>query len=1092
MEDKPKGFIISIVSQFLRGPLSLLFVASALILGAMSVLLTPREEEPQIVVPMVDITVSFPGHSPAEVEQLVTTPLERLLWQIPGVEHVYSTSYRDMALVIVRFHVGEDYTSSMVKIRDKMDENMHLVHQDVAGWQIDSVEIDDVPILSLTLFSPQRDSYELRRLAEEMKARLDSTKNLFQTAIIGGQSREILIEPDIEKLASRGLCLADIVNALRGNNSTATCGFTTLKGKDTRIITAYPLRNIADVKNTVVKAGAEGGLVRIEDIARVYDRPQEQENYTEIGFGPAFKDAKGEIASKTFPCVTMTFSKKKGTNSVTLAEEILRNVSELRNKVFSDDVQIVVTRNYGETANAKVNELLSSLAFAMITVVGLIAYTMGWREGLIVGLAVPVSFSLALFTNYVAGFTINRVTLFALILSLGMVVDDPITNVDNIQRHIRMGLTDPFNATLRAVQEVLPPVILSTIAIIISFTPMFFITGMMGPYMGPMAINVPLTVSFSTVCALTFVPWLAYNLLKKTAGAGAGTGTEQETTSPIIKKIYSIAMSPFFNKRNAVILLFLTFLAAVLSSALMLKVPLKMLPFDNKNELQILIDMPEGTALEDTFQTAQEIGKALSKYNEVKDYEIYAGSSSPIDFNGLVRHYYMRRMPHQADIRVNIVDKAIREQKSHSFALRIRDELTEIAIQKGAILSIVEVPPGPPVLSTLTVEIRGDETSDYSELIKGAEKMQNILRSTDPKNIAQIDSYAESPHDRFAFVVDKDKAAQHGLSVAEVTTALRTAIEGNKSAGSLHVGTERNPLDIRVRLPYQDRTSIKRLSKLWIKAPASRTGGLVQLSELGRFETQLEEQPIYHKNLERVVYVTAETVGRPPGEIIVQILWQFWKDSPVQFLKAAITGKWRHEISKGITAEWNGEGEWEITTRVFRDLGLAFGAALIGIFILLVAQTKNMIMPLVIMTAIPLTIIGIAPGFFLLNSLFGAESGGYYDPVFFTATGMIGMIALGGIVIRNSIVLIEFIEDSLKNGVPLKNAVLDSGAVRFRPIMLTALTTMLGSWPITLDPIFSGLAWALIFGLLASTFFTMLIVPTIYVLIYGKMEKIKT
>jgi multidrug efflux pump subunit AcrB len=1081
----PKGFIIGMVKLFLTGPLSLLFIISAIFLGFMAISLTPREEEPQIVVPMVDLMIDFPGHSPEEVEQMVTIPLERLLWQVDGVEHVYSNSSRDSAMVIVRFHVGEDYTKSIGKIRDKIDENMHLIHPDVAAWQMNPIEIDDVPILTMTLFSPRRDAFELRRLAEEMKSRLDSLENIFQTEIIGGYPREILIEPDMEKMAARNLTISDISSALVRNNRALSSGFAIVSGKSLRLMASSSLKTVEDVRNTVVRAGSDGEIVRVEDLASVSDGPREQEYYTEIGFGPA-SDIQDNIKNKKFPAVTLTFSKKKGTNSVEVAKNIEMSAKEFARQIFPSDVQMITTRNYGETADEKVNDLLSSLAFAMITVVGLISFTMGWREGLIVGLAVPVSFALSLTTNYVFGFSINRVTLFALILSLGMVVDDPITNVDNIQRHIRMGILDPFNATLRAVHEVLPPVILSTIAIIISFIPMFFITGMMGPYMGPMAINVPLTVSFSTLCALTFVPYLAYMLLKRKFETPDASDLSKDPVPQWIRKFYAFAISPFLKKRNAFILLLGTLVLAFLSSLLMFKIPLKMLPFDNKNEIQIILEMPEGTSLESTHSVATDLGKAIASFNEVKNYVTYVGLNAPIDFNGLVRHYGLRRLPHQADIRLNLADKKKRKQQSHAIALRIRDELTEIAEKHGGIVSIIEVPPGPPVLSTLTVEIRGEPDHSYEQIIEGGRELQAILRETDPKHITQIDSYAEAPHDRIVFLVDKDKAAMHGLAVDEISRVLRASLEGCTASGVLHDAKERNPLIMRIRLPFNIRSSLDKLVKLWIKNP-SGTGSLVQISELGEFVKEKEEQPIYHKNLERVVYVTAETVGCPPGEVIMRILWKSWSgDFVSKFFYAALSGKWRQKLSNGTNAEWNGEGEWEITTRVFRDLGLAFAVAMLGIFILLVAQTKNIIMPLIIMTAIPLTIIGIAPGFYLLNFLTGKTVCAYSDPVFFTATGMIGMIALGGIVIRNSIVLIEFIEGALKEGKTLQSAILDSGAVRFRPIMLTAVTTMLGSWPITLDPIFSGLAWALIFGLLASTFFTMLIVPVVYMLVYSK------
>ncbi|HRU02112.1 MAG TPA: efflux RND transporter permease subunit, partial [Victivallales bacterium] len=686
MQEK-RTFITEIVQLFLTGPLSFLFVLSALFLGILGVILTPREEEPQIVVPMIDITVDFPGYSPKEVEELVTTPLERLLWQVSGVEHVYSTSFRDRAMVIVRFHVGEDYTESMVKVRDKMDENMHLIHPDVKRWELNPVEIDDVPVISFTLFSPDKNIFELRRITEEIKARMDASQDIFQSEIIGGSPREILIEPDIEKLTAHNLSINDIINVLRRNNNCGTCGFSVINGKYLRILTSPPLETIDDIKNLILISAEKGGVVRLCEVAKITDRPAEYDNYTEIYFGPSAKITE-EFKGKSFECVTLAFSKKKGVNSVTFTEKLIAKAQELKKEILPEDVELVITRNYGETANSKVNDLLSSLAFAMITVIGLIAFTMGWREGIVVGLAVPVSFSLSLFTNYVAGYTINRVTLFALILSLGMVVDDPITNVDNIQRHLKMRLFDPLKATLHAVQEVLPPVILSTIAIIISFTPMFFITGMMGPYMKPMAINVPLTVTFSTLCALTFVPFLSLFLLKNLSNKGIQK-EEKDPTPEWIKKSFAFLIKPFFKKRNAYIFLFIVVLATLLSALLMLKIPLKMLPFDNKNELQIILDMPEGTPLEDTVSTAKRLSAKLSTYNEVKDCTLYAGINSPIDFNGLVRHYYMRREPNQAEIRVNLADKNFRKEQSHSIALRIRDELTKIAEDSGGILKII-------------------------------------------------------------------------------------------------------------------------------------------------------------------------------------------------------------------------------------------------------------------------------------------------------------------------------------------------------------------------------------------------------------------
>lgn len=987
------------------------------------------------------------------------------MWQIDGVEHVYSISRRDGAFVTVRFYVGEDRDRAMVRVRDRIEENLDQVPDGVTSWLVNSVEIDDVPIVTMTLFSPRRTPFELRRIAEELKARLDSLRDISLTQIFGGYRREIRIEPDIENMAARKISLSDIQTALKRNNVVATVGSTIKDGKNLKVITSPALENVEQLKKTVISASGDR-IVRLEDVAKVIDGPAEQTYYVDTGFGPASKQKDKGV----YPAVTLAFSKKKGTNAVEVARNIISSAERIKAEVVPSDVEMIVTRDYGKTADDKVNDLISGMIFAILTVVILITVTMGWREGIVVGMAVPVSFALALFVNYIFGFTINRVTLFALILSLGLVVDDPITNVDNIQRHIRMGLRSPFNATLAAVHEVIPPVIMSTLAIIVSFTPMFFITGMMGPYMGPMAINVPLTVTFSTVCALTFVPWLSFHLLKNKAGSAAKTssGEEADVTPEWIKKTYAFIISPFLKKRNAWLLLTGVVVLMLISCGLMLfKVPLKMLPFDNKDELQLVLEMPEGTSLENTYAVTKELERYLSTVAEVKNFQAYTGINAPIDFNGLVRHYGMRQEPNQADIRINLADKARRSSQSHSIALRIRDKLTAIAAKHDAILNIVEVPPGPPVLSTITVEVYGTPEERYEDLISGAAELRKRLYDTDSKHIVEIDDMSETPHDRLVFKINRDKASLHGITPAQITGVLDTALNGEK-AGLVREPSERNPLYSLVRLPYRDRANINQLGHLWLKG---MDGNMVQLSELGSFVSQVEEQPIYHKNLERVVFVTAECAGRAPGELILKTIFNTLRKNP---------------LPDGINAEWAGEGEWEITLRVFRDLGIAFGVAMIGIFLLLIIQTGSVMMPLIIMCAIPLTIIGIAPGFYLLNLIMGRTVVGYSDPVFFTATGMIGMIALGGIVIRNSIVLIEFIQDSLRQGNSLRKAILGSGAVRFRPIMLTAITTMMGAWPITLDPIFSGLAWALIFGLIASTFFTMLIIPTIYMLINAK------
>ncbi len=1049
------GFIESIVKTFLTGPLSILLIVFAAIAGMMAINLTPREEEPQIVVPMVDIYVGFPGHSPREVEELVTRPLEKLMWQIDGVEHVYSMSQRDQSMVTVRFYVGQDRERAMVKIRDKVDGHQDIVPPGVSHWMIKPVEIDDVPIVTLTLTSPDSSASELRRIAEETEARLARVRNVFRSEIHGGYRREVRIEADQTRMQALGVCFADIQMAIAGNNLIADSGRIVAGETSLRLLSGKVIRSAAEISRIPIRA-VNGRPVYVEDVAAVLDTVEEPDHYHHSTYGQA--SGKSESGER-HPAVTISFSKKKGTNAVEVAREIVAEAEKLKGKVIPPEVDMIISRNYGATADEKVNELLSSMLFAILTVVGLMAFTMGWRAAIVVGLSVPVSFALALFINLISGYTINRVTLFALILSLGLVVDDPITNVDNIQRHLQMGKTTPEKSTVNAVMEVIVPVIMSTLAIIVSFVPMFFITGMMGPYMGPMAINVPLTVTFSTLCALTFVPWVALKLLKGVKSEDSG---QNDGVPPWISRFYRLIMSPFLKKRNAIVLIIAIF--AMLGGSILLmafrKIPLKMLPFDNKDELQLVVDMPEGASLELTDRAVREFEKYLARVNEVKSIQSYVGIPAPIDFNGLVRHYNLRRSSNNADIRINLAHKGKRTQQSHAIALRLRPDLTAIADKYNAVVSIVEIPPGPPVFSTLTVEVYGDEDRTYEDILAGAEFLQQQLKEEDSIHITQIDNMNHSEHDRIVFIPDIRKAAMHGLSAMMIQKMLMQAIKGNH-IGLAHIDNEREAVLIRARLPFAERNNLQRLRELSLRDQADN---LIPVGELGDFIVEKEDQVIQHKNMRPVVFVTAECVGRPPAEIILDMWLRLRK----------------MQLPPGITYEWAGEGEWEITVRVFRDLGIAFAIAMLGIYLLLAVQMNNFIMPLLVMSAIPLVIIGIAPGFYLLNLVSGGVVSGYPDPIFFTATGMIGMIALGGIVIRNSVVLIEFIQDSVRQGKSLEDAILESGAVRFRPIMLTAATTLLGAWPITLDPIFSGLAWSLIFGLLASTIFTMLVVPTIY------------
>ena len=1072
------GPVARIVQPFLNSQVAIILILLAVSLGAAALWLTPREEEPQIVVPLADVFVQAPGASAREVEKLVATPLERLLWQIDGVEHVYSQSRPGGAVVTVRFFVGQDREESLVKLHNKIMMNQDQAPPLVRSWVVKPVEIDDVPIVTLTLHSTEYNDHQLRRMGEEAMARLARVMDTSRITLVGGRPREVRVELIPRLLSGFQVTAREVHQALAGADASLKAGRLSQGNRSFQVTSDSFLSHPEEVGDLVVGVH-QNRPVYLRDVARIIDGPEEPASYTRIGFSQRYLKEKGQDPNQgSHPAVTLAVAKKPGTNAVMVAEDVLKKMHDLQKEILPQGVEVRVTRNYGETAQVKSNELLNSLFFAVITVVALLAFTLGWREALVVALAVPLSFALALFVNYLFGYTINRVTMFALILSLGLVVDDPITNVDNIQRHIIMGRRRPRWATLEAVQEVLPPVIMSTLAIIISFLPMFFITGMMGPYMAPMAANVPLTVTFSTLWALTVVPWLSYHLLKKKAPAtpaGLDSGlTKADLASGFISRTYKAVVEPFLDsraKRWLLLTIILVLLAASCSLAVLRKVPLKMLPFDNKNEFQLVLDLPEGQTLEETDRVVRHFERYLARVAEVTDFTSYVGISSPMDFNGMVRHYYLRQGGNVADIRINLAAKEKRKQQSHAIVLRLRRDLARIAEQYGVNLKLVETPPGPPVMSTLVAELEGSPDTPYNKLIKAAGHLKKAM--AEEPNVVDIDDSAETPRTRIDFKIDKEKAGLHGVTTSRIVEALRLALSGTPAA-TIHLPHERQTLSVCLTLPRAHRSNLVSLGEMPVR---SKSGHVLPLAELGNFVRSPSEQPIYHKDLKPVVFVYGEVAGRSPATAILDIQSRLEKDP----------------LPQGMQANWQGEGEWHITLRVFRDLGLAFGAALMGIYILLVLQTGSFFIPLLLMVAIPLTMLGIMPGFWLLNLVAAHPVDIFPNPIFFTATSMIGMIALGGIVIRNSLVLIEFVQNAMaEHGFSLKQAILRCGAVRFRPIVLTALTTALGAWPITLDPIFSGLAWALIFGLFASTAFTLLVVPVAYYAVYHRKETIST
>ena len=1114
-EDRGKtSFLGRVIDLFLVGRLPAVLIALSLVGGGVALWLTPREEEPQIVVPMADVWIEAPGLPVEEVERQISTRLEKLLTQIGGVEYVYSMSQPGRSIVTVRFYVGENRENSLLEIYNKIESNRDLVPASVVSWVVKPIEIDDVPILIATLYSdrPQQlDDFALRRIAEEIEIQLQSVPQTNRVEVFGGRSRAVQVVLRTEALAARQTSPLEVAWALGVSNVRVRGGSFDRVDRNFLVDAGDFVGGIPALRALVVNV-VNGLPVQLRDVAEIIDGPDEPTRYGWIGFGPAAAHSGDAVsdAGTLLPAVHLAVAKQRGSNAVDVARRVEAKLAELESTHLPAGVHVRITRNLGETANDKVNELVENLLVALVIVIALFAWTLGWREGLVVAVAVPITFSLTLLVNYFAGYTINRVTLFALILALGLVVDDPVVDVENIHRHFQMRREPRLAAIRTAVNEVRPPILYATFAVILSFLPMLFITGMMGPYMRPMAINVPLAMAMSMVVAFTITPWLSNLALH--SDAHEPDSAQHPAGDSRIQRFYERVLAPLLDDARKSRRLLMTtgaLLVLALLLALVRAVPLKMLPFDNKNEFQVLLQTDEGTTLERTDAIARSLTEVLRRAPEVTDFEVTVGAASPIDFNGLVRHYFLRSGANVADIRVNLVGKRERVMQSHEIVLRLRSELDEVAARAGARIAIVEVPPGPPVLATVVAEVVGGPGVPYARLREGAHAVAERLRR-EPL-VSDIDPTVEADSTRMVFVTDQEKAALSGVAIEDVTRTVSLAL-GGLAASTLHEPGEAKPLPIELRLSRADRSGVDALQSLIVKgrpgiAKVHEGAGtrdapvpIVRLGELGSFDESLSEKAIYHKNLERVAYVYAEPVGRPPAEVIADVGADLTSASTlarggVDAAAAEPRPLWRRTfLSNGggipwslpadTQVRWNGEGEWQVTLEVFRDLGIAFGVALLGIYCLLIYQTGSYAMPLVLMISIPLTLIGILPGFWLLDLLGGGEIGGFPNPTFFTATAMIGMIALAGIAVRNAILLIEFVHVALAEGAPLRDALLRAGAVRTRAILLTAGGAMLAAVPITLDPIFSGLAWALIFGLLVSTPFTLVVIPVVYELVY--------
>jgi len=1135
-EQGPDDFLSSIVRLFLDSKLSLLLILFALLVGLAALWVTPREEDPQIVVPLADVWVSFPGRTAAEVEQLVATPLEKLLFQIDGVEYVYSMSQDGVAVVTVRFYVGEDRERSLVKLFKKINENVDIVPPGVTGWVVKPMEIDDVPVVTLTFTGD--DAYELRRVCEEVGQRLAAMGDLSRAQVVGGPPRVVHVALDPDRLAAYQLSPTDLRTALAAANVRLPAGELVALDTTARVEAGLHIRRADELRDLVVGV-FDGRPVFLKDVADVRDGPQEIQNYVRHGRGPAWgwgiprQAANGAGHEQTAtqhaprnateheprPAVTLALSKKRGTSAVAVAETVLQTVGHLRREgVIPDDIALHVTRNYGHTADEKVNELLEALLVAVVIVIALLSVSLGWRAALVVAIAIPVVFGLTLAVNLLCGYTINRVTLFALIVALGLLVDDPIVDVENIARHFELRGRTSAAIVLEAVAEIRPPLISATLAVIVSFLPLFFIRGMMGPYMSPMALNVPVSMLMSMLVAFTITPWLSLRLLRgehahgpssgdggsATADLQAGTYDPEQIRHSRLYRFFRPLMLPLLASRWRASLFLLGMLGltvAAVGLAAVRVVPLKMLPYDNKNELLVLLDMDEGTSLERTDAVVRQLEQFLAGVPEVADFTSYVGVAGPIDFNGLVRHSYLRSRPHLAEIRVNLAGKKERRQQSHAIGLRLRDALTALAAREGGLLRIVEIPPGPPVLAGVVAEVYGRADHSYADLLAAAETVAERMRQE--PGLVEVDTIAEAPQTQWVFVPDQEKAALHGISAAQIAETLQIALGGDDRQ-TVHLPRERYPLRVLLRLPQPLRSRPSQLDALLLTGTQGR---MVPLAELGRWEQVRVGQTIYHKNLARVVYVLAEAAGRPPAECVVDLLadqrpfsarphaaarqaGSGWIAAGTPRPPAARTyvapgGALAWAVPEGIDVQCAGEGEWDITLDVFFDMGLALAAAMGMIYIILVAQMKSFVVPLIVMLAIPLTLLGVMPGFWLLTVVAGQNVGGYADPVYFTATAMIGMIALAGIVTRDSIILVDFIQMAVRRGRPLVEAILESRVVRLRPILLTAGAATLASLPITIDPIFSGLGWSIIFGLVASTVFTLFVIPVTYWLVFA-------
>ncbi len=1063
------GISGKIAGAFIKSKLSILLMLAFMLLGLFSIYFIPREEEPQIEVPMADIMIGYPGATPQEVESGVVQPIEKIISNIKGVEHVYSTSMNGMGMLTVQFYVGEDVERSLVKLYNEMMKNMDRMPQGATMPLVKSRAIDDVPALAFTFWSDKMGDYQIRQVAEVVGNEIKKIPDVAQVNIVGGQSRQVKVMLGKDEMAQSKLDFGAIAQSLQANNAQMQSGNIVTGDMVYSVQTGNFFANVDEVKNLIVGTN-DNQPVYLYQIAEVEDGPEVPKQYVSFGYGTASGDKKAGMPDD-YSAVTISIAKKKGADAMKLAEVVIDKVEHLKKDVITKDLNVDVTRNYGETASHKVSELLFHLSIAIIVVTLFVMIAMGWRGGLVVFLSVPVTFALTLFAYYFLGYTLNRITLFALVFVTGIVVDDSIVIAENMHRHFKMKKLPPLQAALYAINEVGNPTILATLTVIAAVLPMAFVSGMMGPYMSPMPIGASIAMIFSLLVALTLTPYFGYLFLRHKDKKGEGLESEEKETDlheTKIYKLYAKIVTPFLENRKRRWTFMIGLTVVLLGSFVLFytkSVPVKMLPFDNKNEFQVVIDMPEGTTLERTAAVTKELAVHISRNDKVTNYQTYVGTSAPISFNGLVRHYDMRMGDNVADIQVNLVDKGERSEQSHDIATSVRADLQAIGKKYNANVKIVEVPPGPPVMSTIAAEIYGP---DYDQQIAVAKQVKDLLAQTN--NVVDVDWSVEDAQTEYKFEVDKDKAMKLGIPNAQVVQNMRAALSG-MPVGILHQPSSVNQVGIVLQLSEKEKSSIEDVLSMKV---VNQQGMAIPVSDLVKVTKGEKEKSIHRKDQKRVVYILTEVAGSLESPIY-PITEVSDKLSQVKLPEGYTLSEEYNKQPKyedNFSLKW--DGEWQITYEVFRDLGLAFLFVLIIIYVLIVAWFQNFITPLVQLAAIPLSLIGIIFGHWIIGAYFSAPS-------------MIGFIALAGIMVRNSVLLIDFIDIRLKDGIPLKQAVIEAGAVRTTPIILTAGGVVLGAIVILFDPIFQGLAISLMGGTITSTVLTLIVVP----LLYFKMLKKK-